>query len=191
MISFLSSFPLLSLYPATIALCLSPISQSTELNMGKPNQSGHDMVIILSTFFNSLSLCHYHLFLSPVSHFHPSQSVFCPSARMKSFRTMRLKPTNDKTLTFDQHVSVCGFLNKIPQSKKKPSVSTHAQTCSAVFFHSDDPWEALNERGSIRNPKYMQICTNYMYYANRAPTRRSYSPPPGTEAHMLQPTLLS
>lgn len=47
------AFALSSLYsaPATIALWISLISQSTELNMGKPNQSGHDMVIIFKYCF--------------------------------------------------------------------------------------------------------------------------------------------
>lgn len=51
---FLCTFRL----PPLLCVSRSLISQSTELNMRKPNQSGHDMVIIFkcSFLFNSLSL---------------------------------------------------------------------------------------------------------------------------------------
>lgn len=50
-VCILCSLSCLHCVPATTALCLSLISQSTELNMGRPNQSCHDMVIIFKYCF--------------------------------------------------------------------------------------------------------------------------------------------
>lgn len=78
-------FPL----PSFFSLCLLLISQSTELNMETPNQSGHDMVIIFKCWFFFLNSLSPSLFLSlspslPFSSFvlllpsTPSLFLFCP-----------------------------------------------------------------------------------------------------------------